>query len=75
MAFKPNYNQQRAERNRTKQAKQEAKVRDREEQAARRKAGLPDLEAAPEFIGEDGAAVGENEIKGDAQPEAPIRQN
>ena len=75
MAFKPNYNQQRAERNRAKQAKQEAKVRDREEQAARRKAGLPDLEATPEFIGEDGAAVGENEINGDAQPPAPNRQN
>lgn len=44
MAFKPNYNQQRAERNRAKQAKAETKIREREEQAARRKAGLPDLE-------------------------------
>ena len=43
MAFKPNYNQQRAERNRAKQAKAEAKAREREEQVARRKAGLPDL--------------------------------
>jgi hypothetical protein len=43
VAFKPNYNQQRAERNRAKQAKQEAKAREREEQVARRKAGLPDL--------------------------------
>lgn len=46
MAFKPNYNQQRAERNRAKQAKAEAKAREREEQVARRKAGLPDLEPA-----------------------------
>lgn len=48
MAFKPNYNQQRAERNRAKQAKAEAKAREREEQVARRKAGLPDLEPTPE---------------------------
>jgi hypothetical protein len=45
MAFKPNYNQQRAERNRAKQAKQEAKLKEQEEQRARRKAaqdaGLP----------------------------------
>ncbi len=75
MAFKPNYNQQRAERNRAKQAKQEAKVRDREEQAARRKAGLPDLEAPPEFLGEDGAAVSDAEIAGDAHPEASSRKD
>ncbi len=37
MVFKPNYNQQRAERDRAKQAKKEAKLREREE-AARRKA-------------------------------------
>jgi hypothetical protein len=36
MVFKPNYNQQRAERDRNKQAKKEAKLREREE-AARRK--------------------------------------
>jgi len=48
VAFKPNYNQQRAERNRAKQAKAEAKAREREEQVARRKAGLPDLEPTPE---------------------------
>ena len=39
MAFKPNYNQQRAERNRNKQAKKDAKLSEREE-AARRKAEL-----------------------------------
>jgi hypothetical protein len=38
MAFKPNYNQQRAERNRAKQAKKDAKLSEREEAAARRKA-------------------------------------
>ena len=40
MVFKPNYNQQRAERDRAKQAKKEAKLREREDAAmARRKAG------------------------------------
>lgn len=39
MAFKPNYNQQRAERDRAKQAKKEAKLRERDEAANRRKAG------------------------------------
>jgi hypothetical protein len=38
MAFKPNYNQQRAERNRAKQAKKEEKLKRREEEAAKRKA-------------------------------------
>ncbi|WP_174254877.1 hypothetical protein [Acidisphaera sp. S103] len=41
MVFKPNYNQQRAERDRAKQAKKEAKLREREDAAlARRKAEL-----------------------------------
>jgi len=38
MARTPNYGQQRAERNRAKQAKKDAKLREREEAAARRKA-------------------------------------
>jgi hypothetical protein len=38
MAFKPNYNQQRAERNRLKQAKKDAKLREQEDARARRKA-------------------------------------
>jgi len=48
MVFKPNYNQQRAERDRNKQAKKEAKLREREE-ASRRKveAEVPPA-AAPE---------------------------
>ena len=52
MAFKPNYNQQRAERTRAKQAKQDAKRREKEEAVARRKAaldaGLPDPGLAPD---------------------------
>jgi hypothetical protein len=40
MVFKTNYNQQRAERDRAKRAKKEAKDRERQEEAARRKAGL-----------------------------------
>ena len=38
MPFKPNYGQQRAERNRLKQAKKDAKLREREDAVARRKA-------------------------------------
>ncbi len=46
MAFKPNYNQQRAERNRLKQAKKDAKLREREEAVSRRKAEQDDAPAA-----------------------------
>lgn len=38
MVFKPNYNMQRAERNRAKQAKKDEKLREKELAAARRKA-------------------------------------
>jgi hypothetical protein len=52
VARKPNYGQQRAEVNRSKQAKKEAKLREREEAAAKRKAsGLDDetdTEAPPD---------------------------
>jgi hypothetical protein len=44
MAFKPNYNQQRAERNRAKQAKKDAKLRELEEAVLRRKS---EQETAP----------------------------
>jgi hypothetical protein len=47
MAFKPNYNQQRAERDRAKQAKKEAKLREREEAAKNRKAGDEPAGAEP----------------------------
>jgi hypothetical protein len=54
MAFKPNYNQQRAERNRSKQAKKDEKLREREEEVARRKAGLPPLNPeATDVVAED----------------------
>ena len=46
MAFKPNYNQQRAERNRAKQAKKEEKLRRREEEAAKRKAARDESEGS-----------------------------
>ena len=65
MAFKPNYNQQRAERNRAKQAKAEAKAREREEQVARRKAGLPDLEPASQDTDE---ASADEPVSGEMQP-------
>jgi hypothetical protein len=56
MVFKPNYNQQRAERNRQKQAKKEAKLRDRDEAATRRK--LDQDEAPPESDQPAEAATG-----------------
>ena len=52
MARKPNYGQQRADINRSKQAKAEAKQRERDEAVARRKAeregGAPMAETLPE---------------------------
>jgi len=47
MVFKPNYNMQRAERDRAKQAKKEEKLREKEEAAARRKAELEAGGAGP----------------------------
>jgi hypothetical protein len=43
MAFKVNYNQQRAERDRAKAARKVEKQKERDEEVARRKAGLPPL--------------------------------
>jgi len=52
MVFKTNYNQQRAERDRNKQAKKEAKLRDKEDAALRRRreeeAGLAPAPPPPE---------------------------
>ena len=42
MAMKPNYNQQRAERDRQKRAKAEEKERQRAEQVAKRRAERPE---------------------------------
>jgi hypothetical protein len=47
MAFKPNYNQQRSERNRLKQAKKDAKLRERDEAVARRKSETDAAEENP----------------------------
>ena len=60
MVFKPNYNMQRAERNRAKQAKKDEKLREKEEAAARRKAELeagvePSPVDGPNSGGTDGA--------------------
>ncbi len=49
MAFKPNYNQQRAERNRAKEQKKQEKLQRREEEVAKRRAvrdGSPETEQA-----------------------------
>lgn len=50
MPSKPNYNHQRAERDRAKKASKDAKMADRKEQAARRKAGEIDPPAEPEAL-------------------------
>ncbi len=47
MVFKPNYNHQRAERDRAKQAKKEAKLREREDAAAMRRKAEQDGTAPP----------------------------
>jgi hypothetical protein len=52
MAFKPNYNQQRAERNRAAQAKKDAKQQERDAAVARRKAA----QFAPDSVAEQTAA-------------------
>ncbi|MDQ2802241.1 MAG: hypothetical protein M3Y41_06005 [Pseudomonadota bacterium] len=59
MPFKPNYNQQRAERNRLKQAKKDAKLREREEAVTRRKAEEQDAAPASGAVPAVGAASDE----------------
>ncbi len=51
MAFKPNYNQQRADRNRAKAQKKQEKLKRLEEETAKRKAARgdqPDPEDSPQ---------------------------
>jgi hypothetical protein len=56
MVFKPNYNQQRAERDRAKQAKKEAKAREREDAAiVRRKAEQEGVSTSVAADGEEPA--------------------
>jgi hypothetical protein len=62
MAFKPNYNQQRAERTRAKQAKKEAKQRELDEERARRKA------AGEAPLPEDGPADRDAGAEHDIEP-------
>ena len=63
MAFKPNYNQQRAERNRLKQAKKDAKLRAKEDAREHRRTEqeTPVTSAAPD-----------DELPSDDRPEEPI---
>ncbi len=55
MARKPNYGQQRADVNRSKQAKKEAKQREREEAVAKRKAAGQDANEPDPAQAEDPA--------------------
>lgn len=48
MAFKPNYNQQRADRTRSKEKKKQEKQQRRDDEAARRKAVRGDATDSPE---------------------------
>jgi hypothetical protein len=57
MAFKPNYNQQRVERNRLKQAKKDAKLREKENTREHRKPA-PGT-SAPSFKTPDGEPLPE----------------
>ena len=52
MAFKPNYNQQRAERDRAKELKKQEKLRLKEEEVAQRKAAQNGSEEAETDTGE-----------------------
>ena len=61
MPFKPNYNHQRAERNRAKEQKKLEKRQRRDEEAARRKTGLD----------EPGAADGLDAETGETAPGSP----
>jgi hypothetical protein len=65
MPFKPNYNQQRAERNRLKQAKKDAKLREREDAVARRRA---DQDAVPP--GAHNADAPESDVPESDEPES-----
>ena len=52
MVFKPNYNMQRAERDRAKQAKKEEKAREKEEIARRKTEELAALPPVPDGTSE-----------------------
>ena len=73
MVFKPNYNQQRAERTRLKQAKKDAKLREREEVATRRKVEQdlpPSTAPESEAQGSSGPASAEDAVADKMAPRA-----
>jgi hypothetical protein len=53
MVFKPNYNHQRSERNRLKQAKKDAKLREKEDARERRKGVQETSEPSAETPGDE----------------------
>ncbi|MBX3455958.1 hypothetical protein [Ferrovibrio sp.] len=55
MAFKPNYNQQRSERNRAKEERKQEKLARRQEESERRKAAGLAPEAGDETAGDNAA--------------------
>lgn len=64
MAFKPNYNQQRAERNRAKEQRKQEKLQRREEEVAARRAGNPTDgdQTDPEQSGQDDTDVQDDAV-------------
>jgi len=68
MAFKPNYRQQRTDRNRSKEQKKLEKLQKREEDAAKRKAARGDTDADPDPNDE---ALPDNEVASDTNSETP----
>jgi hypothetical protein len=68
MARRPNYGQQRAEVNRAKQAKTEARQREREEAVARRKAAREDPSAPAAEGAGDQAGPGEADAEAAGTP-------
>ncbi|WP_439515063.1 hypothetical protein [Oceanibaculum nanhaiense] len=78
MAFKPNYNQQRAERNRAKEQKKKEKLLRKEEEVARRKGTLGEESADGESLdGEtlDGESADTVLPGGDATGESPEKRD
>ena len=66
MAFKPNYNHQRAERNRAKEQKKLEKRQRRDEEAARRKG---EFDESGDESGEADTAVAGDATPGETSPE------
>ncbi|CAO3457300.1 hypothetical protein [Azospirillum sp.] len=69
MAFKPNYNQQRAERNRAKEQKKQEKLQRREEEVAARRAGT---QIDGEQTGQDDTDVQDDAVSTDTETKTDI---